>query len=142
MIVPDVNLLVYVHNEGTPWHDNARAWWERLLKGTETVGIPWSVSIAFVRLVTDDRVVIPPMPPSEAIEIVEGWFQHAHVIPLNPSPDHLRRLRDSLDTIGSGGSIVPDAHVAALAMEHEAVVHSNDSDFGRFPGLRWHNPLS
>ena len=75
------------------------------------------------------------------MDVVEGWFRNPLVRSINPGRDHLRLFREALVAAGVGGNLVPDAHIAALAMEYQAEVHSNDSDFGRFPGLRWRNPL-
>ena len=141
MIVPDVNLLLYAYNDGAPHHDSARRWWEDMLNGTERVGIPWVVSIGFVRLVTHPRVRVRPIDPTEAVDYVRGWFRLPHVTPVNPGVDHLGHFRRNLAAAGVGANLVTDAHVAALAMEYQAEVHSNDTDFSRFPGLRWRNPL-
>lgn len=141
MIVPDVNLLVYAYHEDDPNHEAARRWWEGLINGVETIGVPWSVSMGFVRLLSNPRVLVSPMSPSAAIVHVESWFQYDHINPISPGADHLAHLRRSLDAAGGGAKLVPDAHIAALALEWQATVHSSASDFSRFPGLQWHNPL-
>ena len=141
MIVPDLNLLVFTYSQASPFHDDARKWWEGLFNGAERVGIPWVVITGFVRLMTNRSAMDQPLAPSEAIHTVESWFRYPHVTPLNPGTEHLSLLRQALAAAGVGGNLVTDAHVAALAMEYQAEVHSNDSDFGRFPGLRWRNPL-
>lgn len=141
MIVPDVNLLVYAHNDAAPHHAAARRWWEALVNGVERVGVPWTVATGFVRLMTHPRVLVHPVTPTEAVDCVRGWFQFPSVRPVNPGAEHLDIFRRSLAAAGVGANLVTDAHIAALAMEHQAEVHSNDADFGRFPGLRWRNPL-
>ncbi len=141
MIVPDVNLLVYAYNEAAPSHEQARRWWEGLVNGAERVGVPWVVAAGFVRLLTHPSVRERPATPMQAVDYVEEWFRFPNVVPLNPGTEHLRLFRRALDAAGVGANLVTDAHVAALAMEHQAEVHSNDADFGRFPGLRWRNPL-
>ena len=141
MIVPDVNLLVFAYHEQSPYHQAARGWWEGLINGAELVGIPWAVSIGFVRLMANPKVLVTPMSPSAALGRVKSWFQYAHIQPLDPGANHLTFLQNIFDAVGGGAHLVPDAHIAALAMQHQAVVHSHDSDFGRFPGLQWHNPL-
>ena len=73
--------------------------------------------------------------------LVRDWFRYAHVTPLNPGAEHLTLVQRHLEAAGVGANLVTDAHIAALAMEYQAEVHSNDSDFRRFPGLRWRNPL-
>ncbi len=141
MIVPDLNLLVHAYNDGSPFHRAARRWWEGLVNGTERVGVPWVVATGFVRLMTHPRVVTSPVMPAEAVGHVERWFQYAHLTPINPGPEHPTHLRRCLDAAGVGANLVTDAHIAALAIEYQAEVHSNDSDFGRFAGLRWRDPL-
>ncbi len=141
MIVPDINLLVYAYNEGSPHHDAALRWWEVLMNGTEQVGLPWIVAVGFVRLTTNPAMLTPPMTPAQAVGYVRDWLRRDHVTPLNPGPEHLALLQQNLAAAGAGANLVPDAHIAALAMEYGAEVHSNDADFARFPGLQWHNPL-
>jgi len=141
VIVPDTNLLVYAHYGLAPEHDPARRWWEDLLNSTERVGIPWVVSTGFVRVITRPAAVNPPASTEQAIGFVREWFELPHVIPINPGPDHLTHLLRNLAAAGVAGNLVPDAHIAALATEYQAEVHTNDADFGRFPGLRWRNPL-
>ena len=141
MIVPDLNLLVYAHNDGAPRHDEARRWWEGLVNGAERVGVPWAVSLGFMRLTTNRRMLERPMPPERAADYVREWFRYPHIAPLRPGPEHLTLLREQLVHAGAGGNLVTDAHIAALAIEYGAEVHSNDADFARFPGLRWRNPL-
>ena len=141
MIVPDVNLLVYAYNAGAHQHIAARRWWDALLNGTEPVGLPWAVITGFVRLMTNPRVAAVPLTSEQAMDDVLDWLHHDHVSTLNPGPEHLELLRRNLAVVGAGADWVTDAHIAALAMEHGATVHSNDADFGRFPGLRWRNPL-
>ena len=141
MIVPDINLLIYAYNDGSPYHDSARRWWEDLINGTERIGIPWVVSTGFVRLMTHPKALIRPAPPEAAVDYVCEWFRFPHVAPVNPGADHLTHLRRMLVSAGVGADLVTDCHIAALAIEYQAEVHSSDTDFSRFPGLRWRNPL-
>ena len=141
MIVPDLNLLLYAHNDGAPFHDAARGWWEASVNGSERVGVPWAVATGFVRLMTHPRVLEEPATPATAAAYVEEWFGLPNVIPLNPGREHLDLFRRCLAAAGVGATLVTDAHLAALAMEYQAELHSNDTDFSRFPGLRWRNPL-
>ncbi len=141
MIVPDVNLLLYAYNREAPLHNEARNWWVGLINGTERVGIPWAVANSFLRLLTIRGLLTHPATPSQALDFVREWFRQPHVAPLNPGSQHLTLLGQLLAAAGVGGNLVMDAHLAALAMEYQAELHSNDADFGRFPGLRWRNPL-
>lgn len=141
MIVPDLNLLVPAHAAGALLHEPARRWWEDLVNGSERVGVPWIVAAGFVRLMTHPSVLSDPAAPERAVDLMAEWFRSPSVVPLNPGTQHLSIFRSMLAAAGVGGNLVTDAHIAALAVEHQAQVHSNDSDFARFPGLRWHNPL-
>ncbi len=141
MIIPDINLLLYAYDGSSTHHLASRRWWEDLINGAERVGVPWVVSTGFVRLITSPLVLARPAAPPEAVDYVIEWFRYPHVAPLDPGPDHLIHLRRNLVAAGVGGNLVADAHIAALAMEYQAEVHSNDTDFSRFPGLLWRNPL-
>jgi len=142
MIVPDVNLLVYAYDSKAPHHPRARAWWEGLLGRREPVGIPWVVSVGFLRIMTSRSVMTEPMPSGLALTHVRSWLALPSVDPVQPGPRHL----DILASFAQSGTLVSplmtDAHIAAIAMELQATVHSNDTDFARFSGLRWINPLT
>lgn len=142
MIVPDVNLLVYAYNDGAPEYTAAREWWETLMRGEEPVGIPWSVATGFIRLMSNASVVTSPLSPSDAAGHVSEWLRYPHVSALNPGNRHMEYLQQNLSVPGSGPGLVTDAHIAALAMEADATVHTRDSDFDRFPRLRRHDPIS
>lgn len=111
------------------------------MNGRDPVGVPWMVSCGFVRLMTHPRVLDIPMVPEVAVAHVASWFDRPHVRVLNPTKRHLDVLKGLLASVGVGGNLVTDAHIAALAIEHQADVHSNDLDFARFPGLNWSDHL-
>ena len=141
MILPDLNLVIYAHNRDAPHHAAARIWWEGLLNGTEPVAIPWTVVLGFVQLMTHRSVLITPMTPSAALAQVRAWFACPNVEHLEPGPRHVDLLDQLLSAVGTAGNLTTDAHLAALAIEHQCELHSNDNDFARFPGLRWRSPL-
>ena len=141
MIIPDANLLVYAHNAADPDHKKAKEWWRRLVTGTEEVGIPMAVVMAFVRLTTSSRVLTHPLDVSRSTAIAASWFERPPVRLLHPSADHLRVFFNLANQVGVGGNLTTDIHLAALALEYRAVIHSADADFGRFSGIRWVNPL-
>ena len=141
MILPDLSLVVYAHNRDAPHHAAARAWWEGLLNATEPVAVPWVVVLGFVRLMTHRSVLVTPMSPTAALAHVRAWFACTNVERLEPGPRHVDVLDRLLSAIGTAGNLTLDAQLAALAIEHQCELHSNDNDFGRFPGLRWRNPL-
>ncbi len=142
MILPDINLLVYAYNEDAPLHLASKAWWEQCLSGTEPVGLAWAVLLGFVRLMSHRRVLLAPMPASEAVAQCRAWLAQPNSRILTPGPRHLDVLSNLLDGPSISASLVTDAHLAALAIEHQAELHSNDSDFSRFSGLRWRNPVA
>lgn len=141
MIVPDVNILVYAYNEDAPQHAAARSWWERALSGDELVGLPWAVLHGYIRLMTHTRVLAEPLSADEAVADVESWLAQSVATILEPGRQHLPLLRRFLAAAGRGGSMTTDAVIAAITVEHQATLFSNDLDFGRFPGLKWENPL-
>ena len=142
MIVPDVNLLLYAYFEEFPQHRAARQWWEDTVNGIEPVGLPWSVIIGFVRVATRRKELSNPITALQAMAIVDGWLAHTHIAPLHPQSRHRSILATLATTTTVEDNLVPDAHIAAIAIEHNAEVHTNDRDFRRFPGLRWRNPLA
>jgi toxin-antitoxin system PIN domain toxin len=107
-----------------------------------TVGLPWAVSFGFVRLVTHSRVLAKPVDPGVAIGHVETWLERENVTVVEPGRRRLSVVRTLFAATGVGGSLTTDTHLAALAIEHQAELHSNDADFSRFPGLSWFNPLA
>ncbi|MDX1492853.1 MAG: type II toxin-antitoxin system VapC family toxin [Longimicrobiales bacterium] len=142
MIVPDVNLLIHAYNVGSPVHDEARAWLEGLLSAPAPVGLPWVTTLGFIRITTHPRIMEHPYPAEKACAHVESWLAQPQVTLLHPGERHASILLDLLRRLGTAGNLTTDAHLAALAVEHQAELHSTDVDFGRFPGLRWINPLA
>jgi uncharacterized protein len=141
LIIPDINLLVYAHNAAAPLHSSARQWWEELVMSEQPIGMPWAVSLGFIRLVTHPAVLTEPLEATDATGRVAAWFEQPSVQPLDPGPRHFSILLDLFRVTRVAASLTTDAHIAAIAIEHQCEVHSNDSDFDRFPGLRWRNPL-
>lgn len=142
MIVPDVNLLIYAYDASSPWHESARNWWEEALSGGEPVGIPWVVALAFVRLMTHVALSENPMTVAQAREAVTAWLAVNHVRLLTVNTATMDTFFDLLAAAGTGGNLCTDAMIAALASQHGGRVYSNDSDFARFPGVVWRNPLA
>ena len=142
MIVPDVNLLLYAYFDEFPEHRAARQWWEAIVNGSEPVGLPWAVIVGFVRVSTRPDALSNPITALQAIALVESWFAYPHITPLHPESRHLSVLATLATDVRVVGNVVPDAHIAAIAIEYDAEVHTNDRGFRRFPGLRWRNPLA
>jgi len=95
----------------------------------------------FVRLSTKAAVFHDPLSTPEAFEMVQGWLARPQTVILDPTERHLTIMRELLEPLGTAGNLVTDAHLGALAIEHGATLESSDHDFGRFPGLRWVDPL-
>jgi len=141
VILVDSNLLVYAHGSSLPQHAGAKAWLDAQLNGETPVGLPWPSLLAFLRLVTNPRVFGKPEPLAEARRRVTDWLDRPVVWIPQPTERHREILENMLVRGGVQGNLVPDAHLAALAIEHGLVLCSTDRDFTRFPDLRWRNPL-
>ena len=141
MIVPDINLLVYAYDSSSPHHEAAAGWWKGCMTGSEEIGMATVVIFGWVRLCTHPRVFQDPMTVGEAARRVESWLARPQVRILDPSPHHVRDALGLLESAGTAGNLTTDAQIAALVRQEKAVVHSNDTDFHRFPGIRCHNPL-
>ena len=142
MILPDVNLLLYAYNSGTPFHKKAAVWWKDCLTGEEPVGLAHVVIFGFVRIGTNARAFEIPLDPKEAADHVRTWLAQPCAQVLEPGPNHIEQTLKLLETVGTAGDLVTDAQIAALAIEYGAVVHTADADFLRFPGVRWRNPIT
>lgn len=142
MILPDVNLLVHAHNEASRFHPPALRWWMELMRGRKPVGLARASVMGFVRIVTQPGIQSSPLKVETALAITDSWFARTNVQLLHPGSRHYRIFASLLREVGTAGNLVSDAHLAALAIENQAELHSNDADFVRFPGLRWVNPLS
>jgi toxin-antitoxin system PIN domain toxin len=137
----DVNLLIYAVDEASAPFARAHPWVQAAIGGRHTIALPWAVLLAFLRLTTKPQVMASPLEPAEALDIVDGWIARPNVVVVHPTDRHTAVLRELLEPLGTGGNLVTDAHLAALAIEHGAELNSCDADFSRFPGLRWRDPL-
>jgi uncharacterized protein len=142
VIVPDVNLLLYAHVTTFPEHAPAKRWWEGLMNGRVEVGVAAPALFGFIRLISNPRVFERPLAVGAAIARVEEWFSRPHVHFVQPGPQHLKIAFALLREVGVAANLTTDAQLAALAIEHQGELHSNDGDFGRFPRLRWLNPIA
>jgi toxin-antitoxin system PIN domain toxin len=141
-VILDANVLLYARNSSDPRHVEARAFLEQVLNGPRRVGVPWQSLTAFVRIATSPRVFPAPLSAADATDQVEQWLSApAAWVPV-PGERHAEVLLGLLRQLRLVGPLVSDAHLAALALEHGTGVWSTDTDFARFPGLRWENPLS
>lgn len=141
MILIDANLLIYARVSSMPQHGAARTWLEGVLNGPSPAGLPWASLLAFVRLVTNPRVFERPESMTTAWAQVREWLACERAWIPGPTAQHEEVLGRLVPEIGGRSDLVPDAHLAAIAIEHGLIVCSADGDFARFRGVRWENPL-
>jgi len=142
VILVDANILVYSHVASFSQHQAARKWLDEKLNGSPRVGLPWSSLLAFLRLVTNPRIFERPEAIAHAWLQVRAWLACQAVWIPQPTERHADLLNELLTLPGVHGNLVPDAHLAALALEHGLTLCSTDGDFARFPTLRWQNPIA
>lgn len=135
MILPHVNLLVYAHDEDSAFYLRTSPYWRDLLAGGEVVGLPVVVTLGFVRLITRRSELRFAKSSDEAILIVEDWFRGENVRILTPGPCHWTIPRSLLAQVASPSRLSTDAHLAALAIEHGATLHSHAANFARWSDL-------
>lgn len=142
MILVDANLLLYAANHAAPEHERAREWLDTRINGTTAVGLPWPSLLAFLRLATNPVVVRHPVTTAQAWRQVEEWLDCEPVwVPL-AGEAHRGIVAGFLKASWMTSRLVPDAHLAALAIEHGLTLQSTDGDFAKFAGLKWENPLA
>ena len=141
MILVDANVLLYAEDSLSPYHGTARQWWDAQLSGSSPVCLCWMVLTAFIRIGTNRRVFERPLSLKEAIHRVQSWVDQPCTRLIYPTEQHWQVLQELLEQGQAVGNLVTDAHLAALAIEHGCQLYSTDSDFARFPKLKWSNPL-
>jgi toxin-antitoxin system PIN domain toxin len=142
MILPDLNLVIYAHNRSSASHLAAKDWWETTLSNPRPVALCWAVMLGFIRLSTQRGIFQTPLQVSAACNEVRSWLAQPQVIILEPGRRHASIVLDLLEKLGAAGNLTTDAHLAALAIEHQCELCSTDGDFKRFSGLQWTNPLA
>lgn len=142
MILVDANVLLYAANRAAPEHEQALRWLDRHLNGTIRVGLPWPSLLAFMRIASNPSIVRHPVKPVDAWRQVKEWLACETVWVPMPTSKHSEVLEPLLSLPSMTSRLVPDAHLAALAIEHGLTLYSTDGDFAKFPGLKWRNPLA
>jgi toxin-antitoxin system PIN domain toxin len=142
VFIVDVNLLLYANISSFPQHEAARVWFEGKLSGDEQLLLPAVSIFGFVRIATNPRIFERAMPIGDALESVESWLSQPHVHFLAPGPRFTEIAFRLLRQLGAAQNLTTDVQLAAHALENQAALCSNDSDFARFEGLRWVNPLA
>ena len=141
MIVIDVNLLLYAYDSASLEHDQATSWLDQWLSSSATIGLAWHTILSFLRISTSPKMIFVPLELDEAASIVSEWLERPNVSIIGPTGRHWEIFRKLLPRSRARGSLIMDAHLAALAIEHGATLCTNDRDFARFPGLRVEFPL-
>jgi toxin-antitoxin system PIN domain toxin len=141
VILVDVNILVYAWDAGSPSHEAARVWLDARLSEPARVALPWESTLGFLRVVTNPRIYQQPATIVRAWRQVTEWLSCNNVWIPHAGGEHDTVLGGLLRNLGGGSKLIPDVHLAALAIEHGLVLCSSDGDFARFAGLRWLNPL-
>ena len=142
MIIPDVNLLLYAIIDAFPHHQAAKSWWEEAMNSSQLIGLTDPAIFGFLRISTNPRLLRPPLPVEEAAGVVEGWLAEPNVRWAVPGPHHHGHALTFLRSVGTAGNLTTDVQLAAIAVENDATIYSNDSDFARFESVRWINPLT
>lgn len=137
----DANLLLYAVDADAPEHPVAADWLTGVLRGDRRVGLPWTTIGAFLRIATHPRIYEHPLSSADATRFVADWLD-AEPAWIPPTSRATFAQYEALTAaVGVTANLVPDALLAALALEHGLTVYSADTDFGRFPGVRFENPL-
>ena len=138
----DANLLLFAVDRTAHAHLRAAAWLEERLNGDRRIGLPWESLTAFVRIATHPRASTHPLTPADAWKFVDAWLSApASWIP-QPTEAHADVLGRLIRSYRLSGNLIPDGHLAALAIEHGLEVCSADTDFARFTEIRWQNPIA
>jgi len=140
-VIVDANLLLYARNATDEHHERAREWLVAALNGSTRVGLPWCSLTAFVRIATNPRAFPQPLSPAEAASQVELWLDAPRAWLAEPTTGYRHVFTALVRKHEVRGPLVPDAHLAALAIDHGVPVASNDADFARFDQIQWINPL-
>lgn len=141
MILVDANILLYSEDSLSEHHEASRAWWDGLLSGTAPVALCWPVLTAFIRIGTNARLHKRPLTLKEAAGRVQSWLDQPCVRVISPTEQHWTVFQQMMRAGNATANLVSDAHIAALAVEHNCVLASTDTDFARFRGLKWRNPI-
>lgn len=141
MILVDVNLLLYAYDAASAEHPRAAAWLDRCLASPGAVSLSWHTILSFLRISTAPKMIRAPFKLEEAVSIVAEWLEQPNVSILGPTERHWEIFSALLPRSRVRGSLIMDAHLATLAIEHGATLCTNDRDFARFPSLKVEYPL-
>lgn len=141
MITPDANIILYAYNGDAPKHVEAKQWFEEQLLSPDSFSLSWQIITAFLRISTNPRAFPQPFDLREASEIVDEWLALPNIEILTPTANHWRIFQTLIVEGQTRAALMMDAHLAALAIEHGAILATTDSDFSKFSALQTINPL-
>jgi toxin-antitoxin system PIN domain toxin len=142
VILTDVNVLVYAYRAESVDHASYFRWLETTANGDEAFALSGMVLSGFVRVVTHPRIFRPPSPIDDALGFAEDLLSQPNCVMTRPGPRHWPLFARLCRESGARGNLVPDAYLAALAIEAGCELVTADRDFARFKGLRWRHPLA
>ena len=140
MFLLDVNVVLAAHRADHPHHGPVRSWFDETLASDEQFGVPVLVWASFLRLATNRRIFEVPTPRPDAFAFVEATRAQPLHVPVAPGPRHLALLRRLCDEADAVGDLVPDAVIAAIALEYGCELVTLDRDFARFHSVRHIRP--
>jgi hypothetical protein len=141
MILFDVNVLIYASNPDGPDYDRFRTWFEQILRGNSAFGVSDLVLSSFLRVVTNRRVFAMPSTPEAALDLVDQIRSRPNCVVIQPGPRHWEIFAGLVRQVKARGNLVPDAYLAALAIESGSEWITTDRDYARFPNLNWRHPF-
>jgi toxin-antitoxin system PIN domain toxin len=142
LILPDVNVLVGAHRTDAAGHSRYREWVDNLVNGEEAFGLSTLVLSGFLRIVTHPRIFSPASTMEDGLTFINQMLEQPNCVLVSPGPRHWQIFVDLCRASGARGNLVPDAYLAALAIESGSEWITTDGDFARFPGLRWRYPFN
>ena len=142
MLLTDVNVLVYAHRIDVADHAGYKGWLEDMVASESAFGVSELVLSGFVRIATHPRAFKQPTPLDVALSFADQIRNHANAVTVAPGERHWSIFRRLCRDAGAKGNLVPDAYLAALAIESGSEWITTDRDFARFRGLRWKHPLA
>lgn len=140
-MLPDVNVLVYVVNEDAALHERVAGWWGGLLAAGTPIALTDMTLLGFLRISTHPRLLPRPLTAEQALDQVAEWTAMVQARLVRPTARHWDLVDSLLRRAGVAGNLTTDAHLAALSIEHGVTIASGDTDFARFHGIRWLNPM-
>jgi toxin-antitoxin system PIN domain toxin len=141
MVLIDANVLVYAHRAESPDHGAYRRWLESCARSDQPFGLADMVLSAFLRIVTHPKIFRPPTPLEDALHAADILRGRPNCVRVTPGARHWEIFAALCRAVNAKGNLIPDAYLAALAIESGSEWITTDRDYSRFPGLRWRHPL-